>query len=105
MQDVDRDFSSRSVDDHGPGRPPTVVVVALLTVVVLLFSYLGAYSVAGALVNADLLNPWPPGDDPRPKWLVMSFLTVILVFAATGVLMRFASCRSLRDLDRLADDD
>jgi hypothetical protein len=105
MQEINREFSGSSSVDHASGRPPTLVVVVLLVVVALLFSYLGAYNVSAALVTADLLAPWPPGDDPRPKWLVTAFLSVVLIFATAGVLMRFASCRSLRDLDRLADDD
>jgi len=104
MQEMNRDLSCPSVD-HGERRPPTLIVLALMIVAALLFSYIGAYNVSVTLVNADLIAPWPAGSDPRPKWMVTSFLTVILTFTVVGTLMRFASCRSLRDLDRLADDE
>jgi hypothetical protein len=94
-------------DDPAPPAksPRAITVIGLLAAAALLFSYLGAYKVSAALVNADLISPWSTGSDPRPKWLVIGFLVIIATCAAVGVIMRLASCRSLRDIDRIANDD
>jgi hypothetical protein len=37
--------------------------------------------------------------------MIIGFLVVIATFAAVGCVMRLASCRSLRDIDNIANDD
>lgn len=103
MQEIDQDNDGEfATPPRGSG---TLTVLGLLVTAALLFSYLGAYKVSAALVSADLLAPWPPSADPRPKWLVIGFLVVICTCSGVGVIMRIASCRSLRDIDRIANDD
>jgi hypothetical protein len=88
-----------------PKDPKTATVLALLGSAALIFSYLGAYKVSAALVSAELISPWSPASDPRPKWLIIGFLITIATFALVGCVMRLASCRSLRDIDNIANDD
>ncbi len=103
MREIDDDNEDNFAKD--PRGAGTLTVLVLLVTAAAIFSYLGAYKVSAALVSADLLSPWPPAADPRPKWLVIGFLVVILSCAGVGVIMRVASCRSLRDIDRIANDD
>src|SRR5689334_14324417 len=72
-----------------PTTPKMVTVLGLLALTSLTFSYLGAYAVSGALVQAEVLHRWPPGHDPRPIWLLAGFVLLLVVFVGIGGLARF----------------
>jgi hypothetical protein len=84
-------------------RPRTVTVLAVLIAAAAGFSYLGAYAVANALRAADVIT-WPTGTDPRPRWMVFGFTTLLSLFLAASILLRRMSKRQLKRLDDLADD-
>ena len=86
-------------------KPPrTAVVLGLLVLTSLTFSYLGAYALSGALVEADVLRPWPPGHDPRPGWFAVSFCVLLAGFACVGSAARHLSRRHLQRIDRMAEE-
>ena len=86
-------------------RPRTLTVLGVLVVAAGVLSYLGAYAVTNALLAAEVLERWPAGTDPRPRWLLTCFVSLLLGFAAAAMLFRVVSRRQLRRLDALADDE
>ena len=87
----------------GP-KPNTVAVLGLLALTSLTFSYLGAYAVSGALVQAEVLHRWGPDADPRPKWLAVGFCVLLLAFMCVGAVARHLSRRELRQIDEMGDE-
>lgn len=83
----------------------TLAVLALLGIAIVVFSYLGAFAVTTALVNADLLDKWPPGIDPRPRWMLMSLGYTSGTLCALAALLKLTSWLQLRRLDATGDDD
>jgi hypothetical protein len=103
---VNPDFEALS-DFEGAapiGKPNIAAVIGLLALTSLTFSYLGAYAVAGALVQAEVLHRWQPGHDPRPKWLVAGFFLLLTAFGGVGGLARFLSRRELRHIDKMSEE-
>lgn len=84
--------------------PRTLLVLALLAVAALVFSYLVAYAGAGALIAADVLPPLPAGRDPRPGWLATMFGALMAIFGIGAVIARLAGSRQLRRIDAMSDD-
>ena len=84
-------------------RSRTINVLILLMVAALVFSYLGAYAVTNTLVAADMLPRWAPKADPRPRWMLIGFVTLLGSFGSIALVLRFLSGRQLRSLDALAD--
>lgn len=85
-------------------RPHTVTVLVLLTGTALIFSYLGAYAIPGALITANLLAPWPAGEDPRPRHLVTGFVSLMAAFVFCATAFRVLSSRQLRRIDAMAEE-
>jgi uncharacterized BrkB/YihY/UPF0761 family membrane protein len=87
-------------------RPPrTLTVLILLAAAALIFSYLGSYALAGALVDAEVLSPWTPDQDPRPRWLLGGFVILMFLFLSLGALFRWLSRRQLRAIDAMETDE
>ena len=86
-------------------KPNTATVLGLLALTSLTFSYLGAYAVSGALVQADVIRRWRPDADPRPTWLVVGFCVLLLVFVCVGALARHLSRRELRQIDEMSEEE
>jgi hypothetical protein len=59
---------------------------------------------ADALVNAEIVPRWPPGADPRPKWMVSGFFLLMFAFMGVAALFRWLSCRQLRAIDAMETD-
>jgi len=72
-------------------RPRTTTVLAFLTLAALTLSYLGAYAVAGALVDSDVLPHWLPGHDPRPRWFACLFAALLGASLLVSAVARFLS--------------
>lgn len=85
-------------------RPRTINVLVLLLATAAVFSYLGAFAVTNALVSVDLMERWPAGHDPRPRWMMIGFVAMTGAFLAIGGLFRLASWRQMKRLDAIADD-
>jgi hypothetical protein len=86
---------------HQP-RPKTLVVMGVLAATALTFSFLGSYAVYNALVSAGVVQKYS-GKDPRPKWLVIGFCVLMVVFIGVGEFFRFLSRRQFRAIDAMAD--
>jgi len=84
-------------------RPRTLTVLGLLVAAAGLFSYLGAYAVADALVGSGVLSPWPIEHDPRPHWLLHGFVALMILFTLVGAAFRWTSGRQLHRIDEIAD--
>ena len=87
----------------GP-RASTVQVLGLLVMAAFALSYLGAYAFTNALLQADVLQQWAPGSDPRPRLLGLCFVSLLGFFGLMGFLFRLLSARELRSIDALADE-
>ncbi len=85
-------------------KPKTATVLALLFTAAVTLSYLGAYAISTALVQADIIHSWSYDDDPRPRWMLTSVITLCAVFSFFAVLARSLSQRQLRRLDAMADE-
>ncbi len=98
-------FGQTEIEPAATPRTRTINVLILLVLAALVFSYLGAYAVTNTLVNADMLPRWPAGQDPRPRWMLTGFFTLLGVFGTAAICFRVLSGRQLRSLDALADAD
>jgi hypothetical protein len=97
-------FDDASDADLAPAKPRTTTVLGLLALTSLTFSYLGAYAVSGALVEADVIRGWRPDSDPRPLWLLTGFCVLLLTFMFFGGVARFISQRQLRQIDEMSTE-
>jgi len=77
---IDRELYPNEMDPAANTRPRTLSVVTVLMVTAVVLSYLGAYAVPTALVNSNIMEPWPNYDDPRPRWVVMTFVGLLSSF-------------------------
>ena len=83
-------------------RPRTITVLGLLSLTALTFSFIGSYAAYNALVSAGLIQKFT-GRDPRPKWLLIGFCVLMLVFMGVGEFFRFLSKRQFKAIDAMAD--
>lgn len=83
-------------------RPRTITVLVVLVAAAAGFSYLGAYAVANALKSADVIN-WSPDADPRPRWMIIGFTSLLSLFLGLSVIMRRVSKRQLKRIDELSE--
>ena len=86
---------------HAP-RPKTLVVMGVLAATALTFSFLGSYAVYNALVSAGVVQQYT-GKDPRPKWLVIGFCVLMVIFIGVGEFFRFLSKRQFKAIDAMAE--
>ena len=96
-------------DDPAPvaefeARPKTPLVIGLLAGAALIISYLFAYCVMNALAASEVIARWKPGADPRPKYFVLSFITVSVIFTVIAFLGRLSSKRQLNKIDEMETD-
>jgi hypothetical protein len=91
-------------DGTGSGLPGTITVVVLLTLAALVFSYLGAFAVTGALVSADVISPPPAGEDPRFANMAKGFVALMTLFTGLATMVKLVSSRQLRKIDAMAEE-
>ena len=82
-------------------RPRTASVLVLLALTAAIFSYLGAYAMANALVAAEVIKPWPRDHDPRLMWFAAGFVMLMSVFLAVGAVARKLSAANLHEIDEM----
>lgn len=93
-------------DDDATAQHPTSrtsTTLVFLASFAVIASYLGCYAVTNALVTAGLLSPFSGEADPRPRWMVNSFLALFGGFGVLAVLFRWVSNRQLRRIDDMAN--
>jgi hypothetical protein len=85
------------------GKPQTLLVLLLMVSAAGALSFLGSYALSSVLIEAEVLSPWTAGNDPRPRWLVMSFAGLLGFFGALAAVARQVSRSQLRRIDAMAD--
>jgi hypothetical protein len=98
------EIASYEDDLPAPPKPKTATVVAMLTLAALTFSYLGAYAIAGALVDSDVLPHWLPGHDPRARWMAFLFGALLGASLLVSAAARSMSKRQLQRIDAMAEE-
>jgi hypothetical protein len=85
-------------------RAGTLVVLLMLVLAAGTFSYLWAYAVTDALIEAGITSPWAAGTDPRPRRLGVAFAGLLGAFLVVGMVARVLSGRQLRRIDAMAEE-
>lgn len=106
MEQQEQDISL-AVDEQTapPSRPKAMTVVGLLAASSLILSWLSSYAVAGALVSAEIIRPWQQGQDPRLKWMGISFAALMGVFGLIALLLSRVSSKEVKEIDNLSDGE
>jgi hypothetical protein len=95
------EMDDESMQQRTSRTSTTLVFLASFAIIA---SYLGCYAVTNALVTAGLISPFT-GEDPRPRWMLNSFLGIFGGFGVLAVLFRWMSNRQLRRIDDMANAD
>jgi len=85
-------------------KPSISVVVGLLAGAAIIASYLFAYCLINALVAADVISRWQPNHDPRPKFFLGAFVTMLALFSGVGFMARTVSRRQIKTIDEMESD-
>jgi len=85
-------------------RPRTTSVLALLAAAALIFSYLVSYALTNALVAANLMQAWAPGNDPRPRRMLIGFVSTLILIMTVGTIARWISKRQLARIDEMGEE-
>lgn len=83
--------------------PRTTTVLVFLAAFAITMSYLCIYAGTNALVASNVMPAFPPGADPRPRWMINTFIVGFAAFTVFGLLFRWMSLRQLRRIDATAD--
>jgi hypothetical protein len=86
-------------------KPNVAAVLGLLVLAALTFSYLGAYAVTSALVNAEMIRPISREHDPRLRWALCMFVIIMSLFGLVALIMRLVSRRQFARIDQMNDAD
>ncbi len=85
-------------------KPKTATVLALLFTAAVTLSYLGAYAISTALVQADIIRGWSYEDDPRPRWMITGVITYVRRLLVPRRGLACSASAQLQRLDALADE-
>ena len=99
---IDRDLYPE--DGGNEHRPHTVSVLIVLLVTAVVISYLVGYALPHALIMADVLQPWPPYDDPRRRWMALSLFTILASYMGLWGFFRMLGAFQIRRIDAMAQD-
>ncbi|HZL35037.1 MAG TPA: hypothetical protein VFC78_06990 [Tepidisphaeraceae bacterium] len=88
----------------GPRRPNTVVVLVLMVLAALTFSYLAAYALPNTLEAYDMIGSLPVSGDPRPHWMALTFAGLLGVMVLAAGMARVFSSLQLRGIDRTGEE-
>jgi hypothetical protein len=92
-------------DDITPEhRPNTISVLVVLLVTAVVISYLVGYALPHALVLNNVMEPWPPYDDPRRRWMALSLFTVLSSYMVLWGFFRLLGALQFRRIDAMAQD-
>ena len=101
---LDQELYPQTNDLESANRPHTLSVLIVLMFAAVTISYVFAYGASGALIAANILAPWPPYDDPRPRWMVTSFVLLLSSFTLVTLFFRMLSRLSMRRIDAIVDE-
>ncbi|HSZ57893.1 MAG TPA: hypothetical protein VK797_19675 [Tepidisphaeraceae bacterium] len=92
-------------DSVQPPKPKLSMVLGLLVLAAMTFSYLGAYAVTSALANAQMIPPISRDHDPRLRWALCSFVVIMTLCGAVAAFLRLLSRRQFQRIDKMLDAD
>jgi hypothetical protein len=101
---IDQELYPQTNDFESANRPHTLSVLVVLMFAAITISYVFAYGASGALVSANILPPWPAYDDPRPRWMVTSFVLLLGSFTLITMFFRMLGRVSMRRIDSIVDE-
>ena len=84
--------------------PRTLTVLLLLVGGAGALSYLGSYAITGVLAAAEVIPRWPADNDPRPRWLALSFAVLLGGFGLLGGFARWLAGRQIRRIEAMEND-
>ena len=92
-------------DDEFMSEPKSnsLVVIFLIALASLTFSYLGAYALPEVLVASQVIGDWSHDHDPRPHWMLIIFIGIFGSLFFTAALARVMSGRQLRRIDAMGE--
>src|SRR5436309_387631 len=99
---IDRELYPDDNNSQPRGNTVSVLIVLLVTAVVV--SYLVGYALPAALVMSDVLQPWPPYDDPRRRWMALSLFTILSSYMGLWGFFRLLGAAQFRRIDAMAND-
>jgi hypothetical protein len=99
---IDRDLYPE--DNGGERKPNTFSVLIVLLVTAVVISYLIGYALPHALIVSDVLQPWPPYDDPRRRWMALSLFTILASYMGLWGFFRMLGAFQIRRIDAMARD-
>ena len=99
---IDRDLYPE--DNGGERRPNTFSVLVVLLVTAVVTSYLVGYALPQALIVSDVLQPWPPYDDPRRRWMALSLFTILASYLGLWGFFRMLGAVQFRRIDAMTQD-
>lgn len=91
-------------DNDGRRKPNTVSVLIVLLVTAVVLSYLIGYALPHALIMSDVLQPWPPYDDPRRRWMALSLFTILASYMGLWGFFRMLGAIQIRRIDAMSHD-
>jgi hypothetical protein len=87
-------------------KPQKHNIAIAMVVAATTFSYLGCFASVSMLQRYELMAPFPPGTDPRPRWFLVSFGSLAALFLGIAGLFRLLSKRHTQaETEGLLDDD
>ena len=86
-------------------KPHTATVLLLLMIAAATFSYLGAYAVTTALANAEIIRPISHEHDPRLRWAMIGFVSLMCSFGVIAAVLRTVSRSQFRRIDQMNDGE
>lgn len=104
MEGLDLDTAPAEPSAETTSKPGTMTVLGLLTGVALIFSYLVAFAAVNALVAAEVIARWPAGQDPRVKYFVISFVSLMGFFLLMYGMARYATRRQMQAMDEIEEE-
>jgi quinol-cytochrome oxidoreductase complex cytochrome b subunit len=78
-------------------------VIGVVLLASLVFSYLISYAVMTALAAQNIISPLPRDSDPRPRWMLTTFVAMVLALFTAAMLLRWTSGRHLSRIDQMPD--
>ena len=92
-------------DDFATERKPnTAVVVLLMLVAALTFSYLAAYALPDALAASQVIPRSAREVDARPHWMLITFVGLSGMMLVGAAFARVLSTRHLRRIDAAGEE-
>jgi hypothetical protein len=99
--DMETNIETQAAEAPPASTAGTLVFLAAFSIIA---SWLLCYGVVNVLISSNLMNPLPPGEDPRPAWMLRVFSSAYGGFILLALFFRWLSNRQLMSIDHIADE-